>query len=109
TQIQQMFQNLIGNAIKYRGQAAPRVRIQAERRENCWEFSIADNGVGIAPEHYERIFLPLKRLHGREIAGTGLGLAVCKRIVENSGGRIWVQSTPGAGSTFYFTLPASRG
>ncbi len=104
TQVQQVFQNLISNALKYRSAAEPRVHIAAEHEDRSWVISVKDNGVGIAPEHFERIFLPLKRLHGSEIAGTGLGLAVCKRIVEKNGGRIWVESRPGEGSTFYFTL-----
>lgn len=105
-QIQQLFQNLIGNAVKYRGQEEPRIYIHCDRINGSWLVSVSDNGVGIEREYYDRVFLPLKRLHGSEIAGTGLGLAVCKRIVEREGGRIWVESTPGRGSTFRFTLAA---
>jgi len=105
THIHQLFQNLIDNALKYRAAQPPRIRIHAQLTASAWVISVADNGLGIPPEHFERIFLPLKRLHGHEIAGTGLGLAVCKRIVENYDGRIWVDSSPGMGATFYFTLP----
>ncbi len=105
TRIQQVFQNLIGNALKYRSSAEPRILIGASRSDGFWVISVSDNGVGIAPQYYDRIFLPLRRLHGKEIAGTGLGLSVCKRIVERNGGRIWVESRPGEGSTFYFTIP----
>ena len=107
-QIQQVFQNLIGNALKYRSEAEPRIHIDCARKDGYWEVAISDNGVGIAPEHYDQVFLPLKRLHGSEIAGTGLGLALCKRIVERSGGRIWVRSAPGQGSTFRFTIPVKE-
>ncbi len=103
--VQQVFQNLIGNAIKYRSSAEPRIQIEASQNDREWVISVSDNGVGIAPEYYDRVFLPLKRLHGQEIPGTGLGLSVCKRIVERNGGRIWVESKPGRGSTFRFTIP----
>ncbi len=105
TQVKQVFQNLLGNALNYRSTRQPRIHIAAIAHDNSWAISVTDNGVGIAPEHYERIFQPLKRLHGSEIAGTGLGLAVCKRIVEGNGGKIWVESKVGEGSAFYFTLP----
>lgn len=101
TQIQQVFQNLISNALKYRSAAEPRIEVQAERKDRFWVVSVQDNGVGIAAEHFGRVFQPLKRLHGHEIAGTGLGLAVCKRIIESNGGQIWVESQPGVGSTFF--------
>lgn len=104
-QIQQVFQNLIGNALKYRGPAQPRIEIDSARDAAHWIFSVKDNGIGIAPEYHERIFQPLIRLHGTEIAGSGLGLAVCKRLVERNGGRIWLKSSPGVGSTFFFTIP----
>ncbi len=106
-QIQQVFQNLIGNALKYKSAVRPRIRIECMRDDGNWICSVADNGIGIAAEYYDRIFLPLKRLHGDEIAGTGLGLAVCKKIVERSGGRISVESKVGEGSKFRFTLPVA--
>ena len=104
----QLFQNLIGNAIKYRGTATPRIRITVERFGDLWRFAVADNGVGIDPKAHRTIFGVFKRLHGRDIPGTGLGLAICQRIVERYGGRIWVESQPGAGATFYFTLPVAE-
>ncbi len=107
TSIQQVFQNLISNALKYRSSAEPRIYIDAARKDGYWVFSVKDNGVGIASEFYDRVFLPFKRLHGHEIGGTGLGLAVCKRIVERDRGRIWVESKPGEGSTFFFTVHLS--
>ena len=105
-QLLQVFQNLIGNALKYRKpDIAPEVRISASIHGNEWFFGVADNGLGVPPDSYKRIFEPLKRLHGREIAGAGIGLSVCKKVIENMGGRIWVESEPGQGSTFWFTLP----
>jgi len=104
--LQQVLQNLVGNALKYRrAGTAPLVRVSVETHPNEWVFTIEDNGIGIEARYYDRIFEPLKRLHGAEIPGTGIGLAVCKRIVERHGGRIWVESTPGAGSAFRFSLP----
>ncbi|HEX5431268.1 MAG TPA: ATP-binding protein [Bryobacteraceae bacterium] len=101
----QLFQNLIGNAIKYRGAEAPRIHVSAQKCNREWRVAVADNGMGIAPEYHQVIFGVFKRLHGRKIPGTGLGLAICQRIVAKYGGRIWVESQPGAGATFYFTLP----
>ncbi|HEX2025711.1 MAG TPA: ATP-binding protein [Actinomycetota bacterium] len=108
-QLVQLFQNLIGNAVKFQGDEPPRVRVEAERRNGEWEFSVADNGIGIDPDYGEQIFEIFQRLHTREeFAGTGIGLAICRKIVDRHGGRIWVESTPGHGSTFRFTIPAER-
>lgn len=102
----QLLQNLIGNALKYRAEQAPRIHVTAVRRHDEWCIAVSDNGIGIEPEYHERIFGVFKRLHGRNIPGTGIGLAICQRVVERYGGRIWVESEPGrAGATFYFTLP----
>ena len=107
TQFTQIFQNLVGNAIKYRRAEVPRVHVSAARNDgNEWTFSVRDNGLGIDPQYFERIFVLFQRLHGRdEFEGTGIGLAVCKRIVERLRGKIWVESQLEKGSTFYFTLP----
>jgi PAS domain S-box-containing protein len=105
SQFVRIFQNLIGNAIKYCGSNQPRVRITAERQEDAWLFAVQDNGVGIDPEFREHVFGMFKRLHGKEIPGTGIGLAICAKIIESRGGRIWVESEPGLGSTFLFTWP----
>jgi PAS domain S-box-containing protein len=107
SQLVQLFQNLIVNAIKYRTERSPIIHISATRIENYWRFAVSDNGIGIAPEFSERIFTIFQRLHPREeYPGTGIGLAICKKIVQRHRGEIWVESQVGAGSTFYFTLPA---
>ena len=109
SQLLQVFQNLIGNALKFRGSAPPAIHVSASQNGKEWIFSVADNGIGIAPEHAEMIFVIFKRLHTRaEYPGSGIGLSICKKIIERQGGRIWVESQPGQGSTFKFTLPATR-
>lgn len=108
SQLVQVFQNLIGNAIKFRGAEPPAIRISASKRRKEWVFAIVDNGIGIAPEHAEIIFAIFKRLHtAAEYPGSGIGLAICKKIIERLGGRIWVESQTGRGSTFKFALPAT--
>lgn len=110
TQLAQVFQNLVGNAIKFRGNAPPLVHVSARRVQDEWQFSVRDNGIGIPPEHHDRIFGLFQRLHGPdEVPGSGAGLAICRRIIERHGGRIWVESRSGEGATFYFTLPALDG
>jgi PAS domain S-box-containing protein len=103
----QVLQNLIGNALKYRGEATPRIQVTARQEENHWIFCVADNGTGFDPAHAKRVFGIFQRLHGREYPGTGMGLAIAKRIVERYGGSIWAESKPGRGSKFYFSLPAT--
>lgn len=108
-QLVQVFQNLVGNAIKFRGDDPPQVRIDALRRGGQIQFSVADNGIGFNPKHAERIFVIFQRLNNRAAyGGTGIGLAICKKIIERLGGRIWVESKEGHGSTFYFTLPSAE-
>ncbi len=112
SQFTRLFQNLLGNAMKFRGEQPPVIHAGVQRNRSEWQFYVRDNGVGFDPKYADRIFLLFQRLHGREqYRGTGIGLAVCKKIVERHGGRIWATSEPGRGSTFYFTIPIqpSRG
>jgi signal transduction histidine kinase len=107
SQLVQVFQNLIGNGIKFHGSEKPAIRVAAESQGEYWMFTVADSGIGMAPENIADIFVIFKRLHTRtEYSGNGIGLSICKKIVERHGGRIWVESTPGKGSEFKFTLPA---
>jgi light-regulated signal transduction histidine kinase (bacteriophytochrome) len=106
SQLLQLTQNLIGNGLKYRGHEPPHIHVSASDDGNEWTFSVRDNGIGIAPKHQERIFQIFRRLHTQqEYPGTGIGLAVCRRVVHRHGGRIWVESEAGHGSVFYFTIP----
>ena len=108
TNFVQLFQNLIGNALKFRGAQPPRIHVKAAREGAYWRFSVQDNGIGIDPQHKERVFVIFQRLRTVEkLPGTGIGLSICKKIVETHGGRIWLESEPGKGTTFYFTVPAA--
>lgn len=109
-QLTQLFQNLIGNAVKFRGDVPPKIHVGVQRKGADWEFTVRDNGIGIAEQDFQRIFIVFQRLHSREkYPGTGIGLSVCKKIVERHGGRIWVESKVGRGTTFHFTIPALAG
>jgi len=108
-QLAQLFQNLLGNALKFRGPSVPRVHVGAVERESEWQIQVADNGIGIEPQYFERIFMVFQRLHAMgDYPGTGIGLAICRKVVERHGGRIWVESKLGEGSRFIFTLPKRR-
>jgi PAS domain S-box-containing protein len=105
-QLSQLFQNLLGNALKFRSEQPPEIRIGADRQDTSWRFAVADNGIGIDPQYAGKIFMIFQRLHTRrQYPGTGIGLAVCQKIIERRGGKIWVESAPGQGATFYFTIP----
>ncbi len=106
-QLSQVLQNLISNAIKYRRDDPPRIRIEAKRDVTSWIFSVSDNGQGFNQQFADKIFGLFQRLHGRQVEGTGMGLSIAKKIIERHGGRIWAESTEGVGSTFYFSLPMS--
>ena len=109
-QLTTLLQNLVSNALKFRGEQPPRIHISAKREASEWIISVRDNGIGIDPQFFERIFLIFQRLHRRdEYSGTGIGLSICKKVVERHGGRIWVESAPGQGATFHFSLPAGEG
>jgi chemotaxis family two-component system sensor kinase Cph1 len=101
----EIFQNLIGNSLKYRGSNALRIHVSAERRDGEWVFTVRDNGLGISADQHEKIFKLFKQVHGREIPGIGFGLAICTRIANHYGGRIWVESEPRRGAAFHVTLP----
>jgi PAS domain S-box-containing protein len=106
TELRQVFHNLIGNCLKFRSEAPPEIQIGAERRDSAWLVTVQDNGIGIDPEYFDRIFLVFQRLHGPgQYPGTGIGLAICSKIIQARGGEIWVSSRPGEGAAFHFTLP----
>jgi signal transduction histidine kinase len=105
TQLVQVFQNLLGNAVKFRREESPRVRVWASPNDGCWQFAVEDNGIGIASDQFDNVFQAFRRVHGGKYPGTGIGLAICKKIVDRHAGRIWLDSVLGRGTTFYLTLP----
>jgi len=110
SQLTMVFQNLMANAIRFRGETPPHIHVSAAQRDREWVFSVKDNGIGIDEKYKDRIFVIFQRLHTREeYPGTGIGLAICKRIIERHGGRIWFKSQPGSGTSFFFTIPKNRG
>ena len=110
SQLTQVFQNLIGNAIKFRGSRTPVVKIDAEKKDGEWRFSVSDNGIGIPVESWQDVFIIFRRLHTRaEYSGNGIGLAISKKVIERHGGKLWIEAPPEPGSCFKFTLPAEPG
>jgi light-regulated signal transduction histidine kinase (bacteriophytochrome) len=108
-QLVQLFQNLIGNALKLRGAQTPNIHISSQDKADAWTFAVKDNGIGIDAEYFDRVFMVFQRLHNRtDYPGTGIGLAICKKVVDRHGGRIWIESEAGIGSTFWFTVPKKR-
>lgn len=107
-QLRQLFQNLLGNALKFSGDSPPVIEVSGRREGDQAVISFRDEGIGIEPKYFDQIFVVFKRLHGRDTAGTGIGLALCRRIVDRHGGQLWVESEPGVGSTFFFTLPSAE-
>jgi len=109
SQLVQLFQNLCGNALKFHGEPVPKIHVSCASRDEEYEISVQDNGIGIEPQYFERIFMVFQRLHDKgQYPGTGIGLAICKKVVDRHGGRIWVESAPGQGSCFHFTLPKRK-
>jgi signal transduction histidine kinase len=104
----QVFQNLLSNALKYRSAARPQIEISAKLADGQWIFAVSDNGIGIHATYHDTIFSPFKRLHSSRYPGTGVGLAICRQVLDRLGGRIWVESAPGDGATFFFSLPVSE-
>ncbi len=109
-QVSQILQNLVGNGLKFRREGVlPRIEVSAQAGEDLWQISVSDNGIGIEPGYFERIFIIFQRLHAKEqYAGSGIGLAIVKKIIERHGGQLWLESSSGQGSTFHFTLPAVK-